>query len=45
LQSMGWEPKRTSQLVRLSEPDPEEILMLRFFDPERYYLGKVTNKT
>jgi len=45
MQSMEWEPKKTSQLVRLSEPEPEEILMLRFFDPERYYLGKVTNKT
>lgn len=43
--SMGWEPKTTHQLVRLSEPEPEEILMLRFFDPERYFLGKVANKT
>jgi acyl CoA:acetate/3-ketoacid CoA transferase beta subunit len=43
--SMGWEPKTTYQLVRLSEPEPDEILMLRFFDPERYFLGKITNKT
>jgi len=45
MQSMGWEAKKTSQLVRLNEPEPEEILMLRFFDPERYYLGTVANKT
>jgi len=41
VQSMGWKPKKAEKLLRLSEPEREEILMLRCFDPERYFLGKL----
>ncbi len=40
VQNMGWKPKRAESLLRLDVPIQEEILMLRCFDPERYFLGK-----
>jgi len=40
-QNMGWQPKKAEKLVRLDAPVQEEILMLRCFDPERYFLGKL----
>ena len=41
VQNMGWKSKRAEKLVRLDVPIQEEILMLRCFDPERYFLGKL----
>jgi len=41
LQSMGWTPKRTEMLVRLDAPKQDETLLLRCFDPQRYFLGKL----
>ncbi len=41
MQNMGWKPKRAERLVRLDVPIQEEIFMLRCFDPERHFLGKV----
>jgi len=41
LHSMGWTPKRAERLVRLDAPKQDETLMLRCFDPERYFLGKL----
>jgi len=41
VQSMGWNPKKAGRLVLLDAPEQEEILMLRCFDPERYFLGKL----
>jgi acyl CoA:acetate/3-ketoacid CoA transferase alpha subunit len=41
VQNMGWKPKRAEKLVWLDVPIQEEILMLRCFDPERYFLGKL----
>ena len=40
-QNMGWKSKKAEKLVRLVVPMQEEILMLRCFDPERYFLGKL----
>jgi acyl CoA:acetate/3-ketoacid CoA transferase alpha subunit/acyl CoA:acetate/3-ketoacid CoA transferase beta subunit len=40
-QNMGWNPKVSDNLLRLSEPKREEILMLRYFDPDRHFLGKL----
>jgi acyl CoA:acetate/3-ketoacid CoA transferase alpha subunit/acyl CoA:acetate/3-ketoacid CoA transferase beta subunit len=39
--NMGWKPKISSDLLRLDEPKREEILMLRCFDPDRHFLGKL----
>ena len=41
MRSMGWKPKIAEKLTQLDEPKLEEILMLRCFDPNRYYLGKL----
>jgi hypothetical protein len=41
VQSMGWTPKKTEMLVRLEAPTQDETLLLRCFDPERYFLGKL----
>lgn len=41
LQSMGWTPKKGEALVRLNAPKQDEILLLRCFDPQRYFLGKL----
>jgi acyl CoA:acetate/3-ketoacid CoA transferase alpha subunit/acyl CoA:acetate/3-ketoacid CoA transferase beta subunit len=40
-QSMGWAPKKTEMLARLEAPQQDETLLLRCFDPERYFLGKL----
>ncbi|MGQ9624180.1 MAG: CoA-transferase [Candidatus Bathycorpusculaceae bacterium] len=39
--NMGWSPKVSDNLLRLNEPRKGEILMLRCFDPDRYFLGKL----
>jgi len=41
LRSMGWTPKRTEMLVPLEAPKQDETLLLRCFDPDRYFLGKL----
>ncbi len=41
VQNVGWTPKRAEKLVRLDVPIQEEVLMLRCFDPERYFLGRL----
>jgi len=41
VQNMGWSPKIPEKLLRLEKPEPEEILLLRCFDPNRYFLGKI----
>ena len=41
LQSMGWTPKKNEMLARLDAPMKDETLLLRCFDPERYFLGKL----
>jgi len=41
MESMEWKPRITEKLTRLNEPRREEILMLRCFDPNRYFLGKL----
>jgi len=42
VQNMGWTPKIDRKLVRrLEEPLLEEIILLRCFDPDRYFLGKL----
>lgn len=44
-QSMGWTPKEAKTLLQLDAPKQDETLMLRCFDPERYFLGKLgTNR-
>jgi acyl CoA:acetate/3-ketoacid CoA transferase alpha subunit/acyl CoA:acetate/3-ketoacid CoA transferase beta subunit len=40
-QNMGWNPKFSNNLLTLDEPKKEEVLMLRFFDPDRHFLGKL----
>jgi len=37
---MGWVPKIAEELLQLEEPVPEGIMLLRCFDPNRYFLGK-----
>jgi len=44
MESMGWKPKIAEKLALLDEPKQEEILMLRCFDPNRYFLGKLKGK-
>lgn len=41
VQNMGWTPKISDRLIRLKEPRTEEILLLRCFDPDRHFLGKL----
>jgi acyl CoA:acetate/3-ketoacid CoA transferase len=41
MQDMGWSPQISGRLGRLREPSPEEIMLLRCFDPDRYFLGKL----
>jgi len=41
VQNMGWCPKISDNLLRLEKPGLEEILLLRCFDPDRYFLGKL----
>jgi len=40
VQDMGWVPKIAEELLQLEEPVPEGIMLLRCFDPNRYFLGK-----
>lgn len=40
-QNMGWTPKISDNLTMLDEPKIDEILMLRYFDPDRHFLGKI----
>jgi len=42
IENMGWKPRIAEKLTRLNEPKHEEILMLRCFDPNRYFLGKLS---
>lgn len=37
----GWTLKKAKTLLRLDAPMQDETLMLRCFDPERYFLGKL----
>ena len=41
MRSMGWKPKIAEKLTQLDEPKQEETLMLRCFDHNRYFLGKL----
>jgi len=41
LKTMGWTPKKPQVLTRLDALKQDETLMLRCFDPERYFLGKL----
>ena len=41
VQNMGWDPKIPEKLVQLDKPHLEEIMLLRCFDPARYFLGKL----
>ncbi len=41
VQNMGWSPKISEKLLRLEEPLQEEIMLLRCFDPDRHFLGKL----
>ena len=43
--NMGWKPKISDNLIIIDEPRREEILMLRCFDPDRYFLGKLKADT
>lgn len=40
-QDMGWSPRISGRLGRLGEPSSEEIMLLRCFDPDRFFLGKL----
>jgi acyl CoA:acetate/3-ketoacid CoA transferase alpha subunit len=44
VRGMGWKPRMAEKLARLGEPGREEILMLRCFDPDRYFLGRLEEK-
>ena len=44
-ENMGWNPKISDDLMIIDEPRREEILMLRCFDPDRYFLGKLKADT
>jgi len=44
LGSMGWKPRVAEKLVWLGQPRREEILLLRCFDPDRYFLGRLDDK-
>jgi acyl CoA:acetate/3-ketoacid CoA transferase alpha subunit/acyl CoA:acetate/3-ketoacid CoA transferase beta subunit len=37
----GWKLSRVGKLDHMAEPNREEIQLLRLFDPDRYFLGKV----
>jgi acyl CoA:acetate/3-ketoacid CoA transferase beta subunit len=41
VQNMGWNPKISEELLKLEKPQSEEIVLLRCFDPERYFLGRL----
>ncbi|UCH32240.1 MAG: hypothetical protein JSV05_02310 [Candidatus Bathyarchaeota archaeon] len=41
--NMGWEPKRAKQVIILKEPQTDLVLLLRCFDPYRYFLGKLSS--
>ncbi len=41
VQNMGWDPKISEKPVQLEEPLREELMLLRCFDPDRYYLGRL----
>lgn len=41
MQDLGWTPRISKKLGRLGEPSSEEIMLLRCFDPDRYFLGKL----
>jgi acyl CoA:acetate/3-ketoacid CoA transferase beta subunit len=40
-QEMGWNPRISGKPGRLKEPTTEEIMLLRCFDPDRYFLGRL----
>ncbi len=37
----GWNLKVADSLERLDDPTPEEVALLRIYDPERLFLGKL----
>ena len=39
-QRCGWTLRVADDLAELAPPTPEELAMLRVFDPERFFLGK-----
>jgi acyl CoA:acetate/3-ketoacid CoA transferase alpha subunit/acyl CoA:acetate/3-ketoacid CoA transferase beta subunit len=39
-ENMGWNPKISDNLIMIGEPRREELLILRCFDPDGYFLGK-----
>jgi len=41
VENMGWKPKISEKLLQLEKPGLEDILLLRCFDPDRYFLGKL----
>jgi hypothetical protein len=43
--NMGWKPKISDNLMIIDEPRREESLMIRCFDPDRYFLGKLKADT
>jgi hypothetical protein len=38
-EACGWELRVAPTLVRLSPPEPDELRLVRLFDPRRYFLG------
>ena len=44
VRGMGWKPRMAEKLVRLGEPRREDVLMLRCFGPDRYFLGRLEEK-
>ena len=44
IESMGYKPRIDEKSTRLNEPKQEEILVLRCFDANRYFLGKLKAK-
>jgi acyl CoA:acetate/3-ketoacid CoA transferase alpha subunit/acyl CoA:acetate/3-ketoacid CoA transferase beta subunit len=37
----GWKINKTNKLDCVTEPSREEIQLLRIFDPDRYFIGKI----
>lgn len=40
-ENTGWNLRVSDKLLLLEEPGLDELLLLRCFDPERYFLGKI----
>jgi len=40
-QNMGWYPKISENLLILEKPGLKETLLVRCFDPDRYFLGRL----